>query len=323
MKEQDFSINLLQRFCKDYSIPINIFEPPYFRSRIVLYDRIYGTVAKYNKFIKSMESYVNEQDYFEDYNRIKDSAITAIKESKGYAAFNEENMNSFQVHNDYINLPGKSIYHPSNAGKSFLSIDMKQANFNALKHYSADIFGTDTWEDFLRRFTDNEHIIESKYIRQVILGNCNPSRHITYEKHLMSNLMHFLYIYCLSKGVNLPFDKIVAFHNDELIYDVDDFTIPQMLNAKAVIDSFESKIPISCTIFTLYDLAGYGYAKYMYDGQIKLKCIENEFLPMIMRKICNMDIIKEDLAFPFKGEIAHFDKIPTRIENGKFQIIWR
>ena len=318
MIEQNFSERLLQRFCKDCNLPINIYSYPYFYSRLKLYDPIYHTVEKYNLFIKSMENYANEQDYFEDYNRIKDEAITAIKTSQGYKDFNEIDLGKFIVHDDYAHLPGRDIYHPSNADKSFLSIDMKHANFSVLKYYTYDIFDSDTWEDFIRRFTNNEHIIKSKYIRQVILGNCNPGRHITYEKFVMSHLMHKLYLYCLNHGVNLPFDKIVAFHNDELIYDIGDFTIPEALDAKVTIDSFKSDIPISCTMFTLFDLAGYGYAKLMHDGQIKLKCVENEFMPMLLRKIYHEEIQPDDMVFMFKGEIARFDKVPERLKNGKY-----
>ena len=31
--------------------------------------------------------------------------------------------------------------------------------FSVLKYYTYDIFDSDTWEDFIRRFTNNEHII--------------------------------------------------------------------------------------------------------------------------------------------------------------------
>ena len=52
--------------------------------------------------------------------------------------------------------------------------------------------GTKTWEEFISKFTENKHIINSKYIRQVILGNCNPKRHITYEKYLMNEVLDIL-----------------------------------------------------------------------------------------------------------------------------------
>ncbi len=173
-----------ERFCKDCNIPIRLFQEPYFLDRIELFDKFYGTVEKWNRFVAELQKYNCEQDYFEEYNRVKDAAINSIKESESYQRFNSEDMNKFAItHKD---LPNKDIFKPTNNEKIFISIDMRKANFSSLHSYDKGIFGNaDTWEQFISRFTDNEHIINSKYIRQVILGNCNPKRHITYEKYLM------------------------------------------------------------------------------------------------------------------------------------------
>lgn len=178
-----------ERFCKDCNIPIRLFQEPYFSDRIKLFDKFYGTVKKWNKFVTELQKYNCEQDYFEEYNRVKDAAINSIKESESYQKFNSEDMNKFAItHKD---LSSKDIFKPTNDEKIFISIDMRKANFSSLHSYDKGMFGNaDTWEQFISRFTDNEHIINSKYIRQVILGNCNPKRHITYEKYLMDQTLY-------------------------------------------------------------------------------------------------------------------------------------
>lgn len=177
-----------ERFCKDCNIPIRLFQEPYFLDRIKLFDEFYGTVDKWIRFASELQGYNCEQDYFEEYNHVKDAAITSIKESEAYQRFNAEDMNKFTV--IHKNLSNKDIFKPTNTGRVFISIDMRKANFSSLHEYDKNIFlGTDTWEDFISQFTDNEHIINSKYIRQVILGNCNPKRHITYEKYLMDQTL--------------------------------------------------------------------------------------------------------------------------------------
>lgn len=169
----EISEKLKERFCKDYNIPLKLFKEPYFTDRLQLYDNHYNTLDKWNTFTRELEKYKCEQDYFEEYNRVKDAAINDIKDSDGYKRFNEENMNKYTV--KYKDLPGKDIYKPSNVGKLFISIDMRKANFSALKFYDKSIFSNaDTWEEFVGRYTENKHIVNSKYIRQVILGNCNP-----------------------------------------------------------------------------------------------------------------------------------------------------
>ena len=156
-----------------------------------MFDKFYGTLEKWNIFIDELQRYNCEQDYFEEYNRVKDVAILSIKESEAYKRFNEEDMNKYRV--THKNLPNKDIFKPSNDGKLFISIDMRKANFSSLYHYNNSMFsGAKTWEEFISKFTENKHIINSKYIRQVILGNCNPKRHITYEKYLMNVVLDVL-----------------------------------------------------------------------------------------------------------------------------------
>ena len=117
-----------ERFCKDCNIPIRLFQEPYFLDRIKLFDDFYGTVDKWIRFASELQQYNCEQDYFEEYNHVKDAAITSIKESKAYQRFNAEDMNKYAViHRD---LPNKDIFKPTNDGRVFISIDMKKAIFH-------------------------------------------------------------------------------------------------------------------------------------------------------------------------------------------------
>ena len=75
----EVSVVAKQRFCKDCNIPLRIFQEPYFSDRIKLYDKFYGTNEKWNLFVSELEKYHCEQDYFEEYNHIKDTAILSIK----------------------------------------------------------------------------------------------------------------------------------------------------------------------------------------------------------------------------------------------------
>lgn len=177
-----------ERFSKDCNIPLRLFQEPYFTDRIELYDNFFGTLKKWNIFVNELRKYHCEQDYFDEYNKVKDAAINSIKSTESYQRFNNEDMNKHCVQNK--NLPNKGIFKTSNDGKAFISIDMRKANFSSLQNYDKDIFdGADTWKKFISSFTDNKHIINSKYIRQVILGNCNPKRHIVYEKYLMDGIL--------------------------------------------------------------------------------------------------------------------------------------
>lgn len=296
-----------ERFCKDCNIPLRLFQEPYFADRLKLYDRFYGTLSKWDLFVKELEKYHCEQDYFEEYNRVKDSVITNIKNSEGYQQFNNEDMNKFCVQND--SLPSKDIFKPSNDGKLFISIDMRKANFSALQHYDSTIFASaSTWEDFIGLYTDNRHIINSKYIRQVILGNCNPKRHITYEKYLMDMILTGI------KKYNLT-DKVVFFSNDEVVFEVDRATKIETLlyMCKCLKEDIEEDfmLPITVELFILHKISGTdGYYKEIFgeneEVNIEFKCLDNYMLPFVLRKFNGEEITESDKVFYHEGLLAKF-----------------
>ena len=69
------SASTKERFCKDCNIPLRLFQEPYFTDRLQLYDPYYGTLAKWEVFTGELSGYSSEQDYFQEYNRIKESEI--------------------------------------------------------------------------------------------------------------------------------------------------------------------------------------------------------------------------------------------------------
>lgn len=308
---------LKQRFCKDCNIPINIFAEPYFLFRIYQFNDIYGTVEKYHIFLNEIKKYSCEQDYFEEYNKIKDCAICTIKDSEGFKKFNNLDMNQFAISDEYKSITSNAIYHNANDGRRFISIDMKKANFTALNNYDKSIFNSGTWEDFIKKFTDNEHIIQSKYIRQVILGNCNPRRQVTYARYLTSRM-----IPVLEKVDSAIFatKNIVSLASDEIVYDVSEHDETRINSLINIVESFPEMNQFECTYFTLYDVAEYAYIKKFNDKKIKIKCAEVEFLPYIIRRIgTNQDCINYDLYFTFKGQLAKFDNFPDKLVNFEWE----
>ena len=306
----DVSVRAKERFCKDCNIPIRLFQEPYFTDRLKLFDKFYGTLEKWNIFIDELQRYNCEQDYFEEYNRVKDAAILSIKESEAYKKFNEEDMNKYCV--THKNLPNKDIFKPSNNGKLFISIDMRKANFSSLYHYDNSMFsGAKTWEEFISKFTENKHIINSKYIRQVILGNCNPKRHITYEKYLMNEVLDVLI-----KEVGYWFDEIVFFSNDEIVIDMDNYAdcIRNRNITKSKLEEYFD-FPLNVELFYLHKINGTdGYYKEIVkdikERSFEFKCLDNYMLPFVIRSFLGEEITDSDKIFYHEGLLAKFIEVP-------------
>ena len=306
----DVSVRAKEKFCKDCNIPIRLFQEPYFTDRLKLFNKFYGTLEKWNIFLEGLQKYHCEQDYFEEYNRVKDAAILSIKESEAYQKFNEEDMNKYRV--TYENLPNKDIFKPSNDGKLFISIDMRKANFSSLYHYDNSMFsGAKTWEEFISKFTENKHIINSKYIRQVILGNCNPKRHITYEKYLMNEVLDVLI-----KEVGYWFDEIVFFSNDEIVIDMDNYAdcIRNRNITKSKLEEYFD-FPLNVELFYLHKINGTdGYYKEIVKGikerSFEFKCLDNYMLPFVIRNFLGEEITDSDKVFYHEWLLAKFIEVP-------------
>lgn len=307
----EVSVRAKERFCKDCNIPIRLLQEPYFTDRLQLFDKFYGTLEKWSLFIEELQKYKCEQDYFEEYNRVKDAAILSIKNSESYQRFNEEDMNLYRV--AYNNLPSKDIFKAANEGKTFISIDMVKANFSSFRLYDASIFdGASTWEEFISRFTDNKHIIRSKYIRQVILGNCNPKRHITYEKYLMDGILDKLV------GDMFPLERVVFFSNDEIVIDVSDLNDSEqkMLASQIFFELNNKAIPLKVELFTLHKIAGTdGYYKEILkengEKEFEFKCLDNYMLPLVIRRFLGEEVTDSDKVFYHEGLLAQFIEAPN------------
>jgi hypothetical protein len=306
----EVSEKLKERFCKDCNIPLRLYKEPYFMDRLQLYDSYYNALDKWNIFVRELDKYKCEQDYLEEYNRVKNAAINDIKISDGYKRFNEEDMNKYTV--KYKDLPGKDIFKTSNNGKLFISIDMRKANFSALKFYDKSIFSNaDTWEEFVGRYTENKHIVNSKYIRQVILGNCNPKRQVTYEKYLMG-----LVLEVLIDELGYSASDIAFFSNDEIVIDVRKYE--DCIRKRELIE-WQIKgyfnIPFRIELFYLRKITGTnGYykeiVKNIIDREYEFKCLNNYTLPFVLRKFNEEEITENDKVFYHEGLLSKFIEIP-------------
>ena len=198
---------------------------------------------------------------------------------------------------------------------------MKKANFSALHEYRDDIFGgSDTWEDFISRFTDNKHIINSKYIRQVIMGNLNPKRQTAYEKMLMDKLLtDILHAKVISK------ENVAAFLADEIIFDVTD-----MENRREVIaDIYKISGRVSYVnteAFSLHKIYGYGVDGYIKDvcsmdnagRSIKVKCVDKDMMTFVARYLLKEPVTDSDRVFYYNGLLAKLEQVPEIATDIKF-----
>ena len=213
-----YNRELAKRFISDYKLQIPLINEKYFFYHLALYQEDYNSLEYYFELLDMIGKKYggNCNKFLEDYYNVRDKIITTIVESKAFQKFNTMDMNVFTI-KDRPNITSNNIYNNENIGKFFISIDLKKANFQTLRNIDKDIvFGADTYEEFIGKFTDLDYIKESKYARQLIFGKCNPKRHITAEKYFIIQI----YKKVIEQFPYLS-DKCVSLSNDEMIFKVD------------------------------------------------------------------------------------------------------
>lgn len=290
---------LKARFCKDMGISLQIYKNPFFEDRLELM----GFKDTYNDFVDFVtNNFKNEEEYFAYYNDLKDKIIDFIKTSEVYEEIQKDT--SF-----YKLSPFKQgdTYKDENIGKSFLSIDMVKANFSALvfygKCFNYNFFDSYNYNDFVKQFTLYEYFAKSKYIRQVVFGNCNPKKQIAFETYLMNTVINLL------KTANLiEDDQIYSLNSDEIILEVDSDT------ARKIEKHIENKsfgIPLKTEYYTVAKLEGTkAYVKIHEDGSYELKCVNPYEAPFIYRKMRGEYYKDSDLYFMYEGKLAKFEEVP-------------
>ena len=200
------------------------------------------------------------------------------------------------------------IYKPSNVGNKYISIDMVKANFSALVTYSLqngyNFFSSYNYEDFISTFTDMNHIKNSKYIRQVIFGNCNPKRVINYESVLMYSLLDLLF------ENNLVADSdVVAVLADEIVLNADNVDESKLIEHLEMFSNTD--FPVLIKSFQLGKITGSdAYIRKFSDDDYDLKCLNPDEAPFIIRMMNCERYDDYDFIFVYNNKLAKFLDCP-------------
>lgn len=168
----------------------------------------YGILDEWNQFTKYIEErFGSKEEYKKYYNETKEKFLKYVKGLQEFQTFNTQDMSRFRFDFPEDVCKGNQ-YTESNIGKTLLSIDLKKANFQALKY--CGVFEEETYSDLISKFTDIPFLRTSKYLRSVVFGQLNPGRHITVESWLVNSLRP-----------EIPDTlRLVCMASDELVYEV-------------------------------------------------------------------------------------------------------
>ena len=210
---------LRQRFVKDYNLPINVFDERLFNYYVGLYD--FFPREKWEN-LKALidEKYNGNVELWLDYcAKVRDEAINYVMGTQRYTDFNTSDLSKYKLTK---NIGEHSYYTEDTDGCKFISIDLKKANFQALKFVG--VVEENTYDELIEKVGGDDYIKGSKYLRQVIFGKMNPGRTVTVEKYIMEKIMKF------SDEV-LPIGfELYSQNSDELVYKLNSKTFVGDIN---------------------------------------------------------------------------------------------
>lgn len=307
---------LRQRFVKDYNLPINVFDEKLFNYYMGLYDFFpKDTWENINATIKN--DYRGNVEVWLDYcAEVRDKAIFGVTETEKYKEFNNSDLSKYKV---LKNIGEHSCYTETTDGCEFISIDLKKANFQALKYVG--VIDDATYEDFIKRFDGSEYIQNSKYLRQVIFGKMNPGRTVTVEKYIMGKVMEIV------KPVIPMGFELYSQNSDEIVYKlnaeqfVGDMNIICAVIETMVKHSLNIEVRaeyIKVTMLPIVNTNGNKVDAFvrtnLNNGETVLKKASTTFYPQIYKLWKRLPIEDKDLIFYDNDQLAKFLE-PLRFNN--------
>ena len=195
-------------------------------------------------------------------------------------------------------------------------------------YHDSLILGEETiipYENWVKKFTDLEYIIESKYTRQVVFGKLNPSRQIKVENYMIYQaLQKYLTLFeCLNINV-----EVASFCTDEVVFDVTDsfkYILDNMYAIKhlqkCLKDDDKINVDVEFYRLSLQKFKTYKdaeipvYMKTYLDNKERgkfsavvydLSSVPSFYYAQVYKLIHGMKVTETDMKFYMEGQIAKF-----------------
>lgn len=299
--------NLIELFIKDYDIPIKYIDEEHSK---FLFDYI-DSKPKLKKSFGDLTKFVNrwgEECFTKLRKDVADFGTNYIGELTTYAEFN-----AMDIQSKYPIVPsilgvefhkGLNIYEEPNVGRTFISIDMKEANFQVFKF--TKVISSPTYELFIANSIVPYDLVyyftNSKNTRQVIFGKLNSPRQQHIERYLMQSLVEYLI-----KTYKFETEDFYAFTHDEIILYYNDRTSRFFVEDEITLNH----IDLHVEAFELRQLKPYQYfvkQNIREPFDFKLKCVPSTYFAQAYKHYTKQLITDDDLYFVYEGNLAKFVK---------------
>ena len=300
---------LRSKFVKDYQLPVQVVQSPYFEQHIKLLEDSHGAKTKYLILLETIRDKFdgNMQKFLEYRHSVEDQILSYILNSEAYKDFNSDK-NGIVGETPVVGSP--ELYTKEQCNHFFVSYDMVKANFQALRFANpAIVRDCETYEQFIEKFTDIDYFKYAKQLRQSIFGKLNGKRTSAIEK-LISNKF--------AKELASRFEgkmKLYSIKTDEIILKFNG--TEEEFNKLNVENEEFSGFKFKVNKFKLLSqdfkhatserlLTAYIKEDYLNGHRRTLHCVPDTYYPQVYKLLNGMEIEAHDRVFYYEHELAEF-----------------
>mmetsp|Transcript_26947 Transcript_26947/g.50320 ORF Transcript_26947/g.50320 Transcript_26947/m.50320 type:complete len:381 (-) Transcript_26947:148-1290(-) len=199
----------------------------------------------------------------------------------------------------------EKLYQPESAGKMFVSIDIRSANYTMLRRHMP-VFLSMSWGDLVRRFTESEFLIQSKQFREMVFGNLGVVKRIeTMSSQYIQTVVDHLAASC--QELRASDRRIVLQSGDEVVYEVNSPATKSVIEAALALDSCPGcpakELKVTC--FSLRRLGTRAhYVRENDTGEVEFKGVSKKVKMQAIKYYQNLPSTELDRMFVDEGELA-------------------
>jgi len=308
---------ILHRCIKDYNLPIPVYEEPYFSYYVNLFDKQFDIREKLKLTEEMANNFDTPEKFLDYYDEVKNKIIDKITHLDVYKEY--LNYDLQELSKNTIAYKKNNLYIEPNNGLVFISLDLKKANYQALRYINPKlVLNTSSYEEFIKEFTPYDYMSNSKYLRQVIFGNLNPKRQSTIERYMIGQVLKKL----IEENIIIE-ENIYSVLTDEiLLTEISENNFEKLeeslkdlkeLGIEITLEKFQLK-----AIFSEKDLdcnektvnkECYGFVKEFCIPETKtveFKAVNSEYFPQVYKHYYGLEITENDLIFYHNHKKAKF-----------------
>lgn len=297
------------KFVKDYQLPIQVVQSPYFEANLKLLEDDCQANLKYLNLLETVRDKFdgNMQKFLEYRHSVEDQILSYILNSGAYKEFNSDK-SAIPSETPIVGSP--ELYTKEQCGCFFISYDMVKANFQALRHANpAIVRDCESYQEFVEKFTDIDYFKHAKQLRQVLFGKLNGKRTAAIEKYISNQFAK-----SLAKRYEGKF-KLYSIKTDEVILkflgtekEFEDFKVYNEVFSDFKFRVNKFKLTSRDFKHATSDRTITAYIKedYLNGGKRTLHCVPDTYYPQVYKLLNGMELSDSDLVFYYDHELAKF-----------------